>query len=167
MPTASACGGTIGAMPYEIRQGDIPGIQLRCDRRFGVSAATLWRWLSEPARMRRWLAEQVEEDPGEVRLTSRAEDGSPLVERGRTVERRDGRLWILAFERLDDGWEMATELRFELTPGEDSRLTVLQRGFERLSLSRCLSVWELYLRRWRQPLAQLSDDLEADPADSG
>lgn len=111
--------------------------------------------------MARWLAAEVEADDQGVRLLSRAEDGSPLSERGRTLAIEDELLWIMAFERLDDGWESATELRIELSADDPCRLTVFQRGFERLSLSRCLSVWELYRRRWREALERLAAALQA------
>jgi len=117
--------------------------------------------------MRRWLADEVELDAESMELVSRAEDGSALVERGRTVVREDELLWVLAFERLDDDWKMATELRLELTRDEPCRLTIVQRGFERLSLSRCLSVWELYRRRWRQALDRLAAAVDAVEVSSG
>lgn len=153
-------------MPYEIRQGDIPGIQLRCDRRYAVSAASLWEWLVDPERMRLWLADEIEEGSEGLRFVSTAEDGAPLVERGRTLVRDERRLWVLAFDRPDAGWAMSTELRFELTDGrpaaddpqggEACGLDVLHRGFERLALSSCLSVWEMYRRRWRGALERLA-----------
>lgn len=148
-------------MPYEIRQGDIPGIQLRCEHRFAVAPAELWRWVTEPDRMGRWLADDIEVDGEGMRLVSGAEDGSVVTERGRTLAFEDGLLWVMAFERLDEGWESATELRLELSPDDPCRLTVLQRGFERLSLSRCLSVWELYRRRWREALGRLAAVLDS------
>ena len=46
----------------------------------------------------------------------------------------------------------------------ESLQTIVQRGFERLSLSRCLSVWELYRRRWRLALVRLAAAVEADSA---
>ena len=148
-------------MPYEIRQGDIPGIQLRCDQRFALPPGALWQWVTAADQMGRWLADEVEVDAEGVRLTSRAADGSLWVERGRTLALEDDLLWVMAFERLDDGWESATELRLELSRDEPCRLTVFQRGFERLSLSRCLSVWELYRRRWREALDRLASAVDA------
>ena len=57
----------------------------------------------------------------------------------------------MAFERLDDGWQTATRLTFELTPRQGGcELSVLQQGFEHLPLSRCLTIWEAYRRRWRR-----------------
>ena len=56
---------------------------------------------------------------------------------------------------------MATELRLEIVDGEPPGLSVLQRGFERLSLTHCLSVWELYRRRWRAALERLARELAA------
>lgn len=149
-------------MPYAIRQGDIPGVQLRCERSVHLPAAVLWRWLTEPDYMRRWLADEVELDADGLRLSSLLEDGERLAERGETLAREEGRLWAMAFQRLDDGWETATELRLEVSADEPGRLTVLQRRFERLSLSRCLSVWELYRRRWRAALERLATEVERD-----
>ena len=80
-----------------------------------------------------------------------------MRERGRTLEVTVGRCWALAFERLDDGWETATRLTFELTAlDEGCELSVLQQGFEHLPLSRCLTIWESYRRRWREALAVLA-----------
>ena len=35
-------------------------------------------------------------------------------------------------------------------------LDILQEGFEHLSLSTCLTVWEEYRRRWREAAARLA-----------
>ena len=60
-------------------------------------------------------------------------------------------------ERLDDGWETATRLTFELTPrGDGCELSILQQDFEHLPLSRCLTIWEAYRRRWWKAVALLA-----------
>lgn len=148
-------------MPHPIRQGDIPGVQLRRDLELPVRRSDVWRWLSEVDLMRRWLADEVVVEPEEVRLESVAEDGRQLSERGRTLAREDEVVWSMAFERLDDDWESATELRLTLSGSEPCQLTVLQRGFERLSLSRCLPIWELYRRRWQRALERLASEVGA------
>ena len=46
-------------MTEAIRQGDIPGVQLRRRQVLGVSADEAWRWLSEPDRLALWLADRA------------------------------------------------------------------------------------------------------------
>lgn len=145
-------------MVEAIRQGDIPGVQLRCRQRLGVPAATAWRWLTEPALLASWAGRARLDGglEGILELSSEGREGA-VRERGRTVELSPGRLWVLAFERRDDGWETATRLTFELTDTEGGcELSVLQQGFEHLPLSRCLTIWEAYRRRWRKALAALA-----------
>jgi uncharacterized protein YndB with AHSA1/START domain len=147
-------------VPHAIRQGDIPGVQLRCDARLTASRQEVWRWLTETDRLRLWLASEIEQtSEDELRLTGETEDGAPRIERARTVMEEEGRLLVLSFERLEDGWESATKLSFELRGETPCDLSVLQQGFERLALSRCLTVWEFYRRRWRVALERLDAEI--------
>lgn len=140
-------------MPEAIRQGDIPGVQLRRRQTLAVSPEEAWRWLVEPDRLTLWLADEAEVDEGELRLT-----GEGWGERGRTIEIVPPKLWILAFERLGAGWPSATRLTFRVhsTGGAGCEIDVLQDGFQRLPLSTCLTVWETYRHRWRDALAKLA-----------
>lgn len=147
-----------GMMVEAIRQGDIPGVQLRCRQGLAAPPATAWRWLTEPALLASWAGRARFDGglDGVLELDREERDGL-VRERGRTVELANGRLWVLAFERLDDGWETTTRLTFELTAsGDGCELSVLQQGFEHLPLSRCLTIWESYRRRWRKALALLA-----------
>jgi uncharacterized protein YndB with AHSA1/START domain len=140
-------------MAEAIRQGDIPGVQLRRRQVLAVSAEEAWRWLSETDRLALWLAEQVEVAEGELTLT-----GESYRERGRTIEIVPPRLWVLAFERLDSGWTSATKLTLRVHPlPAGSEVDVLQDGFQRLPLSACLTIWETYRRRWRDALSRLAE----------
>jgi uncharacterized protein YndB with AHSA1/START domain len=140
-------------MAEAIRQGDIPGVQLRRRQALAVSADEAWRWLSEPDRLAQWLAGQAEVTEGELLLT-----GEDFRERGRTLEIVPPRLWVLAFERLDSGWTSATRLALHVHPlPAGSEVDVLQDGFQRLPLSTCLTVWETYRRRWRDALSKLAE----------
>lgn len=145
-------------MRVPIRQGDIPGVQLRQERRLEASRGDVWRWLTEPDLASRWLADEVRQ-PDEAdspwRWVGLDETGAPLVESVEPESVEEGRRWALVFKRREAGWESATRLVFELEGDRPCTLTVLQQGFERLSLSRCLSVWELYRRRWRSALDRL------------
>lgn len=145
-------------MSYPIRQGDIPGVQLRYDERFDLTPEELWRWLAEPERLRLWLAAEVEPRPdgedGWV-LRDRDEAGGTLVEEARTLAREEGRRWMAVFERKDEEWANATRLSFEIRGDGPCELTVRQQGFERLNLSDCLTVWEFYRRRWRAACERL------------
>ena len=150
-------------MAEAIRQGDIPGVQLRRRQGLAVPPEEAWRWLSEPDRLAQWLAGQAEMAEGEILLTSPRGEGDaggrgPFRERGRTIEIVPPNLWVLAFERLDSGWSSATRLtlRVHATPS-GSEVDVLQDGFQRLPLSTCLTVWETYRHRWRDALARLAE----------
>lgn len=161
-------------MPEAIRQGDIPGVQLRRRQSLALTTAEAWRWLVEPAKLALWLAEEAEIDPGPAGgflLTGRSDAGELRRERGKTLEIVPASRWVLAFERLDAGWPAATRLELQLHPamvggsgggggvGEGCELDVLQQGFQRLPLSVCLTVWEGYRLRWRIALARLADQL--------
>lgn len=140
-------------MAEAIRQGDIPGVQLRRRQALAVSPDEAWRWLSEPDRLARWLAREAEVADGDLTLTSES-----FRERGRTIEIVPPRLWVLAFERLDSGWGSATRLtlRVHALPS-GSEVDVLQDGFQRLPLSTCLTIWETYRHRWRDALSRLAE----------
>ena len=141
-----------------IRQGDIPGVQLRCRQELACSAEEGWRWLREPRKLEQWLCDEArwsEESGTEwLHLTS---EGGALRERAETVALETHRGWRLRFERRDQNWRAATDLTFELTPSEGGcELSVLQHGFQRLPLSACMTIWEGYRRRWREALARLA-----------
>ncbi len=149
-------------MVEAIRQGDIPGVQLRCRQELAAPPTTAWRWLTEPALLAAWAGRaQLERGlDGILVLDSEGREG-PVRERAETLEIATAERWVLAFERLDDGWEARTRLTFELTVlAEGSELSVLQQGFEHLPLSRCLTIWETYRRRWRKALASLAAAIE-------
>lgn len=156
-------------MPEAIREGDIPGVQLRRRQRLAVSREDAWKWLVEPDKLARWLADEAEVEPGPaggllLRGTSSRVDPPPAPwrERGRTVELAPPELWGLSFERLDANWLAATRLilRLYAVPG-GSELDVLQHGFQRLPLSIGLTVWESYRLRWRTALARLAAAVES------
>ena len=141
-----------------IRQGDIPGVQLRRRQDLTLSPDEAWRWLVEPEKLALWLAREAEVDPGPgggIRLLSGEEPG--CREQGKTVELAPPGLWVLSFERLDCGWPAATRLTLRLHAAPaGSQVDVLQDGFQRLPLSACLTVWETYRLRWREALTRLA-----------
>ena len=149
-------------MVEAIRQGDIPGVQLRRRQPLAASSETVWRWLTEPELLARWAGEASFEGGLEGTATlTHEEEGTTVRERGRTLTLAPRQSWSLAFERLDDGWETATRLTFELTPMETGcELSVLQH----LPLSRCLTIWEAYRRRWRGALERLAAAIADPPA---
>lgn len=140
-----------------IRQGDIPGVQLRRRQDLSLPPPDAWRWLVEPEKLVLWLAHEAEVDPGpsgEIRLLA---GEPPWRERGRTVELAPPALWVLSFERLDAGWAAATRLTLRLHPVPGGcQIDVMQDGFQRLPLSIGLTVWEAYRVRWREALARLA-----------
>jgi uncharacterized protein YndB with AHSA1/START domain len=147
-----------------IREGDIPGVQLRRRQSLGLSREAVWRWLVEPERLTLWLADEAELEAGPaggllLRGSSPRVDPpvGPWRERGRTLEIAPPEVWVLAFERLDAGWPAPTLLTLRLyADGDGCQLDVLQQGFQRLPLSVGLTVWESYRTRWRTALARLA-----------
>ena len=152
-------------MPEAIREGDIPGVQLRRRQALALPREEAWRWLVEPAKLALWLADEAEMEGGpEGSLLLRG--NGPRVdpppgswrERGRTVELIPQEVWVLAFERLDAGWPASTRLTLRLRPVPGGcEIDVLQQGFQRLPLSTGLTVWESYRNRWRTALARLAE----------
>jgi uncharacterized protein YndB with AHSA1/START domain len=154
-------------MPELIRQGDIPGVQLRRRQNLALTPEEAWRWLVEPAKLALWLAREatvVEGPSGSLELTGTGEPEEPEMpgqersqERGRTIEFLPPRLWVLSFEKVGAGWPAATRLTMRLhrAPG-GSEIDVLQDGFQRLPLSAGLTIWEAYRLRWKNALARLA-----------
>lgn len=146
-------------MVEAIRQGDIPGVQLRCRQRLPLGVEAAWSWLTDSDRLSRWLADDARVDlrPDGLLLLERvAEEGALLREEGRSLEIAPPQRWVLAFQRLDAGWEVATRLTLDLTAKPDGcELSVFHEGFEHLPLSDCLTIWEAYRRRWRAALDRL------------
>lgn len=149
-------------MVEAIREGDIPGVQLRRRQGLALSPEEAWRWLVEPEKLALWLAEEAEVEGGPTLLlrgTAPRVDPpvAPWRERGRTLEIDPPRVWVLAFERLDAGWPATTRLTLRLHPAPGGcEVDVLQQGFQRLPLSIGLTVWESYRTRWRSALARLA-----------
>lgn len=149
-------------MPEAIRQGDIPGVQLRRRRELAVGVDEAWRWLTEADLVARWASARAVVEAGPEGSLLLADEGPEWEERATTVEWRPGKLWVLAFRRPRDGWPVATRLVFELTPRPGGcELSVLQQGFEHLPLSDGLTVWERYRRRWERALDRLASALAA------
>lgn len=150
-------------MPELIRQGDIPGVQLRRRQDLALTPEEAWPWLVEPAKLALWLAREaavVEAPGGHLELTGTGEldEPEPLgQERGRTIEFVPPKLWVMSFEKVGAGWPAATRLtvRLHRAPG-GSEIDVLQDGFQRLPLSAGLTIWEAYRLRWKNALARLA-----------
>jgi uncharacterized protein YndB with AHSA1/START domain len=150
-------------MPEAIREGDIPGVQLRCRQPLLIPPAEAWAWLVEGAKLALWLADEATVEPGpQGSLLLSGAAGGGRRERGKTLVWAPPRQWVLAFEHLDAGWTAPTRLTLAVhahpaAPGlaDTSEIDVLQHGFQRLPLSIGLTVWEAYRRRWRAALARL------------
>jgi hypothetical protein len=147
-------------MAIPIREGDIPGIQLRTHRRLAIDRAEAWGWLTERERLERWLADRVEVDTGPrggLRLERDTAEGV-VVETARTERIDLERAWILSFRRDDRRWEAATRLQLTLLDAERGcDLDILQSGFHLLAMSSSLTIWEEYRRRWRDALERLAE----------
>ena len=147
-------------MVLPIREGDIPGIQLRVRRPLRIDRDQAWRWLTEPGRVERWLADRAEIEPGEhgrlVLERASARTGERVIEIGRTERWNAGRSWALSFRRDDPRWEAPTRLELSvLDAGDGPLIDVFHAGFHRLAMSACLTIWEEYRRHWRQALERL------------
>jgi len=144
-----------------IRQGDIPGVQLRVRRELAAPPEAVRPCLAEADRLAGWLADEVELDArGGVELRTGFEGGR-LVERGATLERTADR-WRLSFRRLDAGWGVETTLALEAAPHPAGcEVAVFQQGFQRLPLSIGLTEWEFYRRRWRAACDRLATLVES------
>jgi len=139
-------------MVEAIRQGDIPGVQLRVRQVLEVSIDEAWLWVTDSSRWSRWLCEEFGEgsSPGELHWRL-SESGGPVTEVVAINRSEPPLLHEISLRR--DGWEAATHVLFEIgrgKPGDpnSSELSVFHRHFERLSLSEGLTVWEHYRRRW-------------------
>lgn len=147
----------MGEAREAIRQGDIPGVQLRRRQELALTPGDAWPWLVEPERLCLWLAEEVRVDKGEVHFHGTGTRGEQRRERGKTLEIVPATVWVLAFERLGAGWTAPTRLTLRLHPTPAGcELDVLQQEFQRLPLSLCLTAWESYRARWRAALARLA-----------
>jgi hypothetical protein len=149
-------------MPEAIREGDIPGVQLRCRQPLSIPPAEAWDWLVEGGKLALWLAAEATVEPGPQGSLSLS--GPGRRERGRTLVWAPPRQWVLAFEHLDAGWTTPTRLTLAVHPHAPeagaagaAEIDVLQHGFQRLPLSLGLTVWEAYRRRWRSALARLAE----------
>jgi hypothetical protein len=149
-------------MTEAIREGDIPGVQLRCRQALPIPPAEAWDWLVEGGKLGLWLAEEATVEPGpqgSLALVTRG-DGPERRERGKTLAWAPAPSWqwVLAFEHLDAGWTAPTRLTLAVhAHSEGAEVDVLQHGFQRLPLSLCLTVWEAYRRRWRTALTRLAE----------
>ncbi len=146
-------------MTEAIRQGDIPGVQLRCRQSLPVDVDAGWALLASATSQERWLCPRAIADPspgGAVEWTGNDEFADDAVERGETLVVDPPARWVLALRQPE--WTVATRLEFELTPLKDGcELSVLHNGFEHLPLSASLTVWEAYRRHWRGALDRLRE----------
>ncbi|MDH3402822.1 MAG: SRPBCC domain-containing protein [Acidobacteriota bacterium] len=146
-------------MTEAIRQGDIPGVQLRCRADLAAAPHAAWRLLTDPRGLERWLCEEAEMPAaagGDFRWTGCAGLEPGTVEEGTILDLEAPRV-VLARTRQPT-WSAFTRLRIDLEPTADGcEISVLQNGFEHLPLSLGLTVWELYRRRWRAVLAALRE----------
>ena len=150
-------------MAEQIRQGDIPGVQLRCRQRIQAPPQELWPWLTEVDALTRWLATRAEREiePHEalvLEITDAA--GGFQRERWTALTAEPPATWIVDLLNLDGTWPVPTRVVFELIPiPEGTEFSVLQKGFAHLPLSACLTIWESYRRRWRTSLATLAEQI--------
>ncbi len=152
-------------MVEAIRQGDIPGVQLRRRQELPVGVDEAWRWLTSGELIARWLAAEataVAGPEGSLSLAGLDERGRPYREEATTLAWEPPDRWAVSFLRLEAGWGATTRLTFELAGlPAGCELSVLQQGFEHLPLSECLTVWEAYRKRWREALERLAQALSS------
>jgi uncharacterized protein YndB with AHSA1/START domain len=153
-------------MAEEIRQGDIPGVQLRYRHHLTTTPEIAWSWLTRLEKQSLWLADRATPDPSTtstVLLESVDSSGRSTKEKLVPVRAVAPHRWIVDLQDLDGTWPVPTRVEFELTPSsEGTEISVLQKGFAHLPLSDCLTIWESYRRRWRHALASLSHLIQND-----
>ena len=147
-------------MVEAIRQGDIPGVQLRVRQSLDAPADEVWEWVSDSGRLELWMGDRAELTPGSgggLRVESRQEPAGPLIESAETLEWSPPARWVLSFRQEEREWKASTRVTIAVHGrGEGSELDILHGGFEQLSLSTCMTVWEEYRRRWRERARRLA-----------
>ncbi|MCZ6726639.1 MAG: SRPBCC domain-containing protein [Acidobacteria bacterium] len=145
-------------MVEAIRQGDIPGVQLRCRRALTAGAATAWDYLVEPRHLEDWLCRQARLTAAvasDFEWRGSAELGEDSIEQGTILAIEPPHLLVATLRQ--PAWVAATRLEIEIVAdGQACEISVLQRGFEHLPLSQGLTVWETYRRRWSAALERLA-----------
>lgn len=144
-----------------IRQGDIPGVQLR--RRVEISGAdpaAVWPFWLEEDRLALWLCDRARFEAGPPRvawLETESAAGGTRREYAEFFEQIEARRLVLGWRRLDAGWTAATRLTMELSARSDGcEVMVFQEGFQQLPLSIGLTAWEESRARWQEALARLA-----------
>lgn len=144
-----------------IRQGDIPGVQLR--RRVevaGASPAAIWPYWTGAQLLEAWLCDRARVEPGPP-IVWRLESGDPpgpvCREYAEFFERIEGLRLVFGLRRLDAGWTSATKVTVELAAGaEGCQVMVFQEGFQQLPLSIGMTAWEESRSRWSRALERLA-----------
>lgn len=141
-------------MVEAIRQGDIPGVQLRVRQPVAASIDELWRWLDERDRWTSWACDRWEaaEEGDAAHWLTDEPDGATTIETLTPLRSEPPLLLEVAFRRPE--WDTPTHVLFEIARGPSgdattAELSILHRHFERLPLSHGLTLWEHYRRRWR------------------
>lgn len=151
-------------MIEQIRQGDIPGVQLRYRHVVPTTPQETWFWLTEPKKMTGWFASRVDADPDaqdKLVLESTAPMGETYREHLVSISEDPPFRWTADLQNVDGSWAVPTRLEIELTPApEGTEISILQKGFAHLPLSDCLTIWEFYRRRWRSALTRLENLLD-------
>ena len=142
-------------MTEAIRQGDIPGVQLRCRQALEQPPEVAWSYLVEPRRLEDWLCRTVGSEGKEMRWHEAPAFEGATVEVARILASEPPARLLASLSQ--PGWPAGTRLEIELTPTESGcEASVLHNGFEHLPLSDSLTVWEAYRRRWRGALQRLA-----------
>ena len=143
-----------------IRDGDIPGVQLR-RRAFvpNLSAAELWPNLVEPKLLGEWLADraELEEGASDRFHLERLWQGNLIREQAEVLSMDEPKRLVIGLREIDGAGNPGTIVTFELTPAEGGcEVMVFQEGFQQLPLSVCLTAWEHARTRWTEALKRLA-----------
>lgn len=145
-------------MTEAIRQGDIPGVQLRCRSELSLSPQAVWPWFAEPDKLASILERKVSaarSDGVAFECVGGAEREARVSDIIVMIGSQAPRFWQATWRQPD--WPISTRVTVGLTPLPSGvSVSVFQEGFEHLPLSDCLTVWETYRRRWREALDRLS-----------
>lgn len=149
-------------MTEAIRQGDIPGVQLRRRAVLGRPPAKVWEFLVRGELLERWAcaaARMPADGDGGFEWRGAPELGDGAIEVGEVLRVEPPSRVVLTLRQ--PAWSAQTRLQLELAARpEGCELSVLQHGFEHLPLSDSLTVWETYRDRWSAALERLGSAVE-------
>lgn len=145
----------------DIRQGDIPGVQLR--RRLVISSRQpqeVWPFLAQPELLASWAASSLRSDPDapDKTVLERYTGESLIIEEVEVLSAEEPTTLVMGLRQIDGAGNPATIVTLGLTQVDAGcEVMVFQEGFQQLPLSSCMTAWELARVRWTEALERLAE----------